>query len=228
MAGWGGQRLQPPSSNGTRHSMLAGDRYTIVALGDSITAGVGDQGHHGYAARLADLLKPFRKDVVLQNLAVSGLHVDELAKQLQQPRTREAVSEAALILFSISGNDLSAALRNNDDDLHFDPTETAPKVRAIVETLRTLNGRAALRVLGLYNPYETRPEGEANVRQTVANWNLMLEAATLPFGDAWLIHIADLFDARDDRLAADHYHPGPRGHAAIAARILSTLPDTEL
>ena len=47
----------------------------------------------------------------------------------------------------------------------------------------------------------------------------------MPYDDVLVVPIADLFAGRLDRLAGDRYHPGPRGHALIADRVLATLPD---
>jgi hypothetical protein len=37
--------------------------------------------------------------------------------------------------------------------------------------------------------------------------------------------VADLFAGRPERLAGDRYHPGSKGHALIAERVLTSLPE---
>lgn len=94
----------------------------IVALGDSITQGAGDD-RGGYAARIAEALRgpgeapgaAGRNDpgkvVLFTNLAVAGLETGEVLAGLSAPEARRQIEEADLILISAAGNDLSHGLR---------------------------------------------------------------------------------------------------------------------
>jgi lysophospholipase L1-like esterase len=50
-----------------------------------------------------------------------------------------------------------------------------------------------------------------------------LEESSFTVHDCLVVPIADLFEGRPDRLAADGFHPGPSGYDEIAGRVVSTL-----
>jgi lysophospholipase L1-like esterase len=110
-----------------------------------------------------------------------------------------------------------------------DPDKAAARVRANLRTLltqlRAANPAAPIRLLGLYNPFDVTPEEEPAARAELQAWNDLIEDATNGFRGVLAVPVADLFYERPDRLAADHYHPGARGHELIAERILETLPE---
>jgi lysophospholipase L1-like esterase len=200
----------------------------IVALGDSLTVGIGD-ARGGYATRLADALRRDSRAVTLTNLAVNGAETGDVLEVIEGAEARRQLAAADIILVSAGGNDLNHGLRA----LMNDNAEVLPEVSVaharenltkIVAQLRKLNSAAEVRLLGLYNPYEvTTGEGE-KVRALLLEWNTAIEQATLPYNGVVAVPIADLFATRNDLLAGDRFHPGPRGHELIADRMLATLP----
>lgn len=201
--------------------------YRVVALGDSLTAGTGDARAGGYARRLQGLLQARGRASALVNLAVPGAESGEVLARLSEPAVRAAVAEADLVLVSAGGNDLSHTLRTVAGRPLADPESARETARAnlamLVARLRSLNRAAAIRLIGIYNPFEIAPDEEPAARALLASWNAVLESATDADAGALLIPTADLFQGRPDRLASDHYHPGPEGHALVAERVLQSL-----
>jgi len=107
--------------------------------------------------------------------------------------------------------------------------EAAARARAnldaLVRRLRAANPDAPIRLVGLYNPFTVLPAEEPEARAQLGAWNDLIDGAARAYRGVLAIPIGDLFYARPDRLAADHYHPGPRGHELIARRVLDTLPE---
>jgi lysophospholipase L1-like esterase len=224
----------------------------LVALGDSITLGLGDD-RGGYAARVADSLRRDGKTVAYSNLAVSGLETAQVLAGLGAPEARRQIQAADLILLSAAGNDLSHGLRGEPGGAAESPArdEAAPsdkespdlpapgsafppaatRLRAehnlaqILSQLRAANPHATIRLLGLYNPFDVLPADLPAARAQLRAWNDAIEAAAQPFDNVVVVPVADLFAARTDLLAGDRYHPGPKGHELIADRLLATLPD---
>lgn len=229
MTGAAGERLEPPPDRPIARPVAAGD-FHILALGDSITRGVGDTGERGYVGRVADALRRGDRPVVVTNLAVSGEETGDVRARLQGGQLDARIASADLVLLSAGGNDFSHTLRvRGDGDDDGDP-ETArararDNLRAIVARIRAANPDVPVRLVGLYNPFRVEPGREAEARAELWSWMGALDAATRDHPDVLLVPIADLFDDRSDRLAGDRYHPGPAGHAEIAARVLATLRD---
>ncbi len=203
--------------------------FYIVALGDSITQGTGDPARGGYAARVADALRTRTREVLLTNLAVPGDETADLLRAIESPEARPQLQRADLFLISAGGNDLTHALRALTGDQTREPEVVIERaranLRAAITRLRALNPTAAIRLLGLYNPFEVLPGEAERARTQLLEWNVAIEQATLASDNVLVVPIADAFAGRPDRLAGDHYHPGARGHAVIADRVLATLPE---
>lgn len=202
--------------------------YRLVALGDSLTAGTGDARAGGYAGRLQKLLEARGWRTSLVNLAVPGAESGEVLARLSEPEVRASVAAASLLLVSAGGNDLSHTLRPVSGRALADPEPAREAARAnmvaLVREFRRVNSTAAIRLIGIYNPFEVAPTEEPAARALLASWNGVLEAAADTDSGAVLVPIADLFHGHPERLASDAYHPGAEGHALIADRIQQTLP----
>lgn len=83
-------------------------KLQIVALGDSLTAGTGDNTGKGYVGRVREKLeKETGKPVfVLNNLAIPGYKSDQLLADLALKKTQDALAQADIILLTIGGNDI--------------------------------------------------------------------------------------------------------------------------
>lgn len=128
---------EPSPGTGSRPPSVR-EGYRIVAIGDSLTQGIGDVSGEGYVKRTASLLqKKTGKPVeILNNLGVSGLRADELAERLTEDDAYTmALSRANLILFTIGGNDLFQFAQTEsglaDADKGF-PAEASPQGAAPV------------------------------------------------------------------------------------------------
>jgi lysophospholipase L1-like esterase len=203
--------------------------FKIVALGDSLTQGTGDV-RGGYASRVAEALRRDKRVVIFTNLAVAGAETDDVLGVIRGAEARRQIAVADLLLVSAGGNDLNHGLRG----LMTGGAETLPEVsitkarenlRQLVSQLRQLNPNAAIRLLGLYNPFEVAAGESERARALLLDWNVAIEQATNPFPNVVAVPVADLFASRGDLLAGDRFHPGPRGHQLIAQRLLATLPE---
>jgi lysophospholipase L1-like esterase len=203
--------------------------FRIVALGDSLTRGTGDEaGGGGYPERVAAALRKAGMTVSVDNLAVDGSETGDFLKKMEEANVARRIAAANLILVSIGGNDLSHSLRSvAPGEAATDPTATALRdssinLQRILPLLRKSNPSAPIRIPGLYNPFpETFDKRLA--KETLLKWNVALEEASYSVSGATVVPTADLFDGRPDRLSSDRFHPGPNGYGEIASRILSTL-----
>jgi len=228
LSGRVGEPVGLPAAAETTRAPRAAE-YTIVALGDSISAGTGDARAGGYPGRLARMLRERGRRTALVNLAVPGAESGDVLRRLDTPSVRAAVARATLIVASAGGNDLSHSLRPETGAPTIEPEAAAararPNLAALVARLHALNPSAAIRLVGLYNPFDVDAADAPAARAQLQAWNDLIEEATHADPAALAVPVADLFIDRPDRLAADHYHPGARGHELIAQRILETLPE---
>jgi len=202
------------------------DNPSILILGDSIGFGIGDDPNQGLGIRYATMLDPEGiQDIKITNLSIPGARVSELLERVNQPENVAALSEATLIILSIGGNDL-----NNIDDLdvlslEVDYKETLDQymddLQGIVSNIRTLNNRAQLAIVGLYDPYA---ENDSFKTSLLLQWNY--ETQRIAASDPRMIFIPtyELFQYNlSTYLAADQFHPSSVGYQAIAESLYRIL-----
>src|SRR5699024_9875801 len=74
----------------------------IVAVGDSLTQGVGDsQNQGGYVGIIDRTINKDRKHASIQNFGKRGDRTDQLLLRLDDPKVATSVSEADIILITI-------------------------------------------------------------------------------------------------------------------------------
>ncbi|CAH1194249.1 hypothetical protein PAECIP111892_01504 [Paenibacillus auburnensis] len=85
----------------------AGDSMRILALGDSLAKGTGDNDGSGFVKRTLDGLSADGGSAeLLGNMGINGLTTAGLQTKLKEEGVRYALRQANIILVSIGGNDL--------------------------------------------------------------------------------------------------------------------------
>jgi lysophospholipase L1-like esterase len=196
-----------------------------MILGDSLARGTGDESGRGIGQRLDEELRTRRiRARRTFNLGINGARTNDLLRQLETPNVRRLIGEANVIIVSIGGNDLwggadwrTAAPPNPDAVM----TDVVSRIEKIIATIRTLNPKARIFFVGLYNPFAATPAGRM-MNTMVNRWNgRVLERFGSDPGFT-LVQTADLFTHRD-RLAIDRFHPAGEAYGLIARRIADAL-----
>jgi len=228
-------------------------QFNLLALGDSLTRGVGDdQG--GYVERVRrQLAQSMNIPVHVWNYAVNGATTADLLAELDKDAVVAAVRQAHLILFTIGGNDLNepvvrllrerlGANWKHRSDLLSDGERSLPdwlklplddirsampkaleKAGAIFHRLAELNPEATLLYLGLYHPY-LDIDAERAGALLMEEWNHEMTLIAAHYPHAAVVPTADLFQFHlADYLYYDHFHPNGAGHQRMAERVLQLL-----
>lgn len=223
--------VPPTPAVGALPTPRAGGRLLLV-LGDSIARGTGDESGRGYAREVFEELKK-RGPAEIASLGVNGAESDEVRDLVERPNVQSLAAGADWILISIGGNDLSHSVsRPGETDAGGPPVEGvarakekyAANLRAILTSLRRANPTAPIRVLGLYDPFESRGSASRIGASVILGWNAVIQETALSFPGVVVVPTFDLFEGREDRLALDHFHPNRSGYSLIAARVLQGLP----
>lgn len=221
-----------PGANGpgttTAPALTPQGQVNIVALGDSLTRGVGDANGQGYIGLVRDALaKKTGQQPLLTNLAISGQQSNELLEQLQLSQVRTLLPQANLILFTIGGNDLfkqSGDLEELEEKKLAQARETlAANYKSIIAEIRKLNPNAPIVYLSLYNPFgNTEAAGETI--KPVLDWNAEAEQISSKIANVLVVPTYDLFVKKEAAyLYTDHFHPNAKGYARMAERVLRSL-----
>jgi lysophospholipase L1-like esterase len=216
--------------------LVLGD--VMVALGDSIAAGIG-AGHvtEGCMRLLADRLRALRPALELQHLAIPSESSASMLAAGGQLERAEAVIASALargqsvgpITLSIGGNDImEAALIGDDEALRQLDDNLGVILRRLDAALRGGGQRIdeVCIVQTVYNPFEALPSDEADLmaprRASRSGYNAAIRRVAQNMG-VRVCDIASLFRGRALELTwvrTGDMHPTGEGHALIAAELL--------
>lgn len=201
---------------------------TVVALGDSLTRGTGDETGKGYVGVVADEIKEkTKRPVQLTNLGINGQRSEQLKMQVQQAEVGRQLQKADVILVTIGGNDL---FRGGQGLIDFQSGDIAgiekkylSNLKFIFEQIRKNNKQANVFFIGLYNPFIQMDQGK-EMSKVIRHWNYDSAEVTAAFPKIVFVPTFDLFELKvNDYLYSDKFHPNKKGYRLIAERVASLL-----
>lgn len=201
---------------------------TIVALGDSLTRGTGDETGRGYVGDLIDeIKKKTKKPVQLTNLGIIGQTSDQLRQQVQQTEVERQIQKADIILVTIGGNDLFRGGQGLEDYQTANISGIEKKylgnLTFIFQQIRKFNTNANVFFVGLYNPFIDLNQGK-EMSKVVRHWNYDSAEVSAVFPKIVFVPTFDLFELKvNDYLYSDKFHPNTKGYRLIAERLASLL-----
>ncbi|MEG0372935.1 MAG: SGNH/GDSL hydrolase family protein [Enterococcus sp.] len=173
----------------------------LVAVGDSLTEGVGDETKRGgYVPLVADSLqqKYELSSVEKDNYGVSGERSDQILKRVKNDSDlRNSLASADLITMTVGGNDLFQAFQKNltaKSAKQFDRPikKYGEHVEKILTEMRELNSKAPIYVVGIYNPYYLNFPDIKAMQTVVDNWNKETERITEKNSNSFFVPVNDL------------------------------------
>jgi lysophospholipase L1-like esterase len=216
-------KLSPPSQE-----VIVSKNGLLLGLGDSLTRGIGDSSGKGYIGKLKQKMENVNQSKLsMMNLAVSGQTSPELVKQLEDARTQDFIKKANWITITIGSNDLfrgSGQLENIDLAEAQKSLELYKKnVTQILTLLRSLNPKASIIMLGIYNPFAGL-ENEKTTSRLVAEWNNALQKTASDYSNVLVVPTFDLFQVHTKKfLSSDNFHPNDNGYQRIADRVFPVI-----
>ncbi|MFT8316980.1 MAG: SGNH/GDSL hydrolase family protein [Sporolactobacillus sp.] len=207
--------------------------YHIVALGDSLTQGVGDPKDQGYVGLTAKGLKKEKqvRSVTVVNYGHMGDTTADLLNVVSRKNVQHSLRQSNTIFLTIGGNDIVEVLRAHFMDLHASDFTQEQKTYAanlshILAKVRSLNPRATIYFFGLYNPFEDY-FGKANKDFTpvLDRWNLQSKQISKKYRVQFM-PTAAIFKGKGDSLFyTDHFHPNKNGYEDMSALLLRTIQE---
>jgi lysophospholipase L1-like esterase len=220
---------------------------TLVAIGDSLTAGDGDDSGRGYTGRLLDLVSPLRTDTQVTNLGRSGWSSDALINGDQDftGQLPRAVSEldaarsqkrGAVVLVWIGSNDLWYLYEYGDGSDENDRLD-AQRFSANMDTiLSQLRGADAQVIIALLDDQSKRPvaiRGEAftaispdelnRMSAQVVEYNKIITEKAAQYGALTVdFYSTDIF-TNPATLYDDGNHPNSAGYDIVAQKWFDVL-----
>lgn len=213
-------------------SKLFNQEVNIVAIGDSLTQGVGDQTYQGgYVGILERTMDIEDHDLSIQfsNYGKRGNRTDQMLERLEDKEIQADIRQANIVLVTIGANDIMKVVKENITNITLDLfTEEREhfeeRLHEIIATIHDLNGDAEIYLLGIYNPFEKYFEEIEELNIIVNEWNETGITITDEFDEATFIPIQDIFDeATTNLFSDDNFHPNTTGYHRMAERVFEYL-----
>lgn len=210
----------------------------LVALGDSLTKGVGDETEQGgYVGRLTEKLEKEKgiKEVQVHNFGIRGHKAVNLQKTLKEQEVIHELKQADMIVLTIGGNDMMNVVRQNIFSLDFEPFREEQlnfekRLTDIFTMIRGYNSDAPIIFVGLYNPFKFMLPNLTEIDLIIEEWNNASEQIITNDANGVFVPVEDIFSAQMDQklLYKDEFHPNERGYTLMADRIFQVLTDEDV
>ncbi|SEA07087.1 Lysophospholipase L1 [Thalassobacillus cyri] len=209
----------------------------IVAIGDSLTQGVGDGTEKGgYVGILEENLRneELNPNLRIENYGKRGNRTDQLIKRMQKEEISTSLEDADIVLITIGANDVMKVIKDNFQNLDYqDFVEVQDQYKQNLEEIFQMilekNQDASIYHLGLFNPFEGYFTNIPEMGQIMSDWNQIGIEVSEDYDAVTFIPIEDLFTNPEETLLwEDHFHPNKKGYKLIAERVLEYIrPDIE-
>lgn len=202
----------------------------IVAIGDSLTQGVGDETEKGgYVGILNHTFEDNNLNITIENIGKRGNRSDQLLKRLEKEEIAASIKGADTVLITIGANDIMKIVKSNFSNLTLEPFQKelpnyVERLTTILDRINGLNPDAQIYLIGFYNPFERYFSDIYQLQIILNDWNTAGQSLTEQYENVHFIPTQDLFLNDDiDLLADDHFHPNTNGYKLIAKRVLEHL-----
>ena len=200
------------------------EKVTYVAIGDSLTQGVGDSSNQGgFVPVLSQALESdFNWQVTPRNYGIAGNTSNQILKRMQEKKDiKRDLKKAKLMTLTVGGNDVIHVIKDN------------------ITT-------------GIYNPFYLNFPEMTEMQTIVDNWNRSTEEVSKEYDNVYFVPVNDLLykgingkggvtssdetsqstkssqDSLNDALfEEDHFHPNNTGYQIMSDAILKRINQTK-
>lgn len=228
--------------------------FHYVAIGDSLTEGVGDTTNQGgFVPLLAQsLTDTYDYQVTDSNYGVSGNTSKQILQRMQEKTDiQKSLVKADMMTLTVGGNDVMAVIRKNLTSLSVStftkPAKSYQKcLRQIIELARAENEDLPIYILGIYNPFYLNFPDMTEMQEIVDNWNNATESVTEEYANVYFVPINDdLYKGingeegivstsgdqttviNDVLFSGDHFHPNNIGYQIMSDVTMEKISETK-
>ncbi|MDV5977017.1 UNVERIFIED_CONTAM: SGNH/GDSL hydrolase family protein [Streptococcus canis] len=221
-----------------------------VAIGDSLTEGVGDLTNQGGFVPLlaSDMGEYFRAKVSHQNYGVSGNTSQQILDRMtKEKEIKTALKTADVMTLTVGGNDVMAVIRKHLANLQVSSFKKPARqyqgrLRKILDLARKDNKDLPIFVLGIYNPFYLNFPELTDMQQVIDDWNAKTKEVIEDYDHVYFVPINDLLYkgvngqegivqstgdqttiVNDALFTGDHFHPNNTGYQIMSDAVMEKI-----
>ncbi|GFG41393.1 SGNH/GDSL hydrolase family protein [Streptococcus canis] len=221
-----------------------------VAIGDSLTEGVGDLTKQGGFVPLlsSDMGEYFRAKVSHQNYGVSGNTSQQILDRMtKEKEIKTALKEADVMTLTVGGNDVMAVIRKHLADLQVSSfkkpaRQYQERLRQILDLARKDNKDLPIFVIGIYNPFYLNFPELTDMQKVIDDWNDKTKEVLEEYDHVYFVPINDLLYkgvngqegivqssgdqttvVNDALFTGDHFHPNNTGYQIMSDAVMEKI-----
>ncbi|GFG45852.1 SGNH/GDSL hydrolase family protein [Streptococcus canis] len=221
-----------------------------VAIGDSLTEGVGDLTNQGGFVPLlsSDMGEYFRAKVSHQNYGVSGNTSQQILDRMtKEKEIKTALKEADVMTLTVGGNDVMAVIRKHLADLQVSSfkkpaRQYQERLRQILDLARKDNKDLPIFVIGIYNPFYLNFPELTDMQKVIDDWNDKTKEVLEEYDHVYFVPINDLLYkgvngqegivqssgdqttvVNDALFTGDHFHPNNTGYQIMSDAVMEKI-----
>lgn len=222
-------------------------KINIVAIGDSLTQGVGDSKSigGGYVTRLKkDVADKYKVKTNAYNYGVSGDTSNQIMTRIQNDdKMHKDLPNADIITVTVGGNDFMHLLKRKGIDLTAadisnEQTQFDERLKQLLSDIRSYNSNAPIYLIGIYNPFSIYLSNIKDAKTAFINWNKGSAQVASTVNDTYFVDINDLYTSKRTMkkvkkdgvnpylYTKDHFHPNATGYDMMTAKVFEEVSKT--
>lgn len=209
-----------------------GKEFNMVALGDSLSYGVGNSGNSGYVGHVEKKLeKRMKAEVSVEDYGVPDDTSQDLLKRLKNEQVRDAISEAKVVYLNIGMNDYLNSLmlaktkppKQKMQIIQNAQTKYQRNLKQALLTIRKSSPEAYVYLVGIYNPFPNENERLSDT-ELIHQWNTKAAQITNQEKKIKFINVENVFVGKNKKAYfADNLHPNKKGYQLIGNKVFKSL-----
>jgi lysophospholipase L1-like esterase len=211
------------------HLFATPKTINMVALGDSLTFGIGDPERKGFIERVKEQFEKERKVAVQHNnFGVPKYRTDQIIDQLKTKEVQQAINRADYVFLFIGTNDFRKSAEYqfeeiNEEKIRHGKKAFSKKLHQIISEIRKENNDVPIILLGLYHPY-TDLKNQKQIGALIKEWNQEIKKLITSYDRLFFVPTFDLFqNVNKESYFHDSLHPNANGYQLIAKRVVQKV-----
>ena len=173
------------------------EKVTYVAIGDSLTQGVGDSSKQGgFVPVLSQALElDFNWQVTSRNYGIAGNTSNQILQRIQEKKDiKRDLKKAKMMTLTVGGNDVIHVIKDNITNLNVNTfskpaVEYQKRLRHIIELVRKDNKTLPIYIVGIYNPFYLNFPEMTEMQTIVDNWNQSTEDVCKEYDNVYFVPV---------------------------------------